>query len=1434
MSRIVISDDRSLENLDIRFDHLLLGRDDLGYESENFIPLESMLDDIPRKFFPSLLISSSKENAVSMLTGDDELELFFLIILGRERSAELLDKLRALKDSMDPEKYRDFLIFLFLHSKTEKETILSEIRSLTLPGKDGILDLILAAYDHEPHEIKPLKGAEYLYATYFEALKAEQSKDYSRAFSLMLTLFEKSGYHPFIFEVLKFYIVQYDGISPEQIELFSSKVTESPLTVPFSDLKFIEFLYYFRNNLENKLEFAVSALAESTDSVFILNVIAPLLYKYKKWHLIGKFYKLSAKKTTGPERTKYLELLADIYENKLDMPDFATEIHKNIVEDDPMSCSVSLSRVLSVYEENGMWSELFNLYNHLSGREEDETLKAYYFYKAGDVLHRELGKSAEAREYLEKSLAIKHSFEVVRTLSEIYLKMHDYDAYIKTLLRELEFSLEASERIRVLNIIAETYMNSKKDFISAQKYLLNILDIAPDHLPTIKKLGKIYYQTKSWKNLTEINFKEIDLTKDLVDTVNLYYRNGSIFFKELGDLERATECFMEILEIEPDHIPTLLYLEKIYLRKRDINNLIILYKRLLEQSHTDSETRQYYLTRLGIIYRDNNMANEAIDVFRTVLKMFPENIMAKENLRMLEGKPDFSESNTGDYIEKDLELFSDLIKNKDHSYITGQYLLKKEPSLWKYLYFIRKDSRSDMEKPQKPGHDEQFVISLLEQNYSIDNLIKNSSKKVALMLLCEKYLEEGYFRGIQTILKYYLKYEPENKRKIWSLFFRGYDNPELKEEFENILLSDSDQSQIEVVRDVLEKIYIKEGDYSTILFLRNLFIKKSADPRKKCDLIDSTIELVRENIGTEQLLELYKLRYNCTPEEEICGYREVYEKFLKSIGKSDMLTNIYELEWSKNRDTCTGRKCFDHYVSTGNSEKAIQMARDILSSNWDLSLFIKLIELLKNSGDINLAISDVTARIDNSPEDVKEQLKNLLLDLNLEAGYTHNALDLFNKTQYSDNLDRFQKGMKLANLMNGGRPDENSITLVRSLVTSNTDQAVEKLKFLFNSGRDLYEQDFQSFNSYNEILVAFDGSLPEEHKDRILKHFAEMNDIEAKKILINIYIKDGDEENAVKLIDSINPDPVSKTVFLSKLAWKNGEYQKEKELLKKILFTAVAKKEIYPLKRLSILEKDNRRLQFFLESVMKISGLCDKTDEELYPRIFAIDRRQIFEFMNFTQTELLLKEYLHITSFGIRDETKIPGKPLNSNSHRELLNLIEYIKLSANFDDLTGVFDDKLEKPFEIVQAKLPCICFGPSALKMNIRELKFKVIRNAFLLSCGMRGVVERESAGILAETIMAPMKLEGKEKVRFIKNIRPNFQNRLLDLVNKLENTDRETVTAFIEKLHDASFYHTFSLVPDIQEALDFTGSDMEHIAAPDSAFSKTAEFINNFFFQ
>jgi len=1433
MSRIVISDDKSLENLDIKFDHLLANQNELSVEKGKFASLEKLMDNIPQDFFPAVLISGSKEKALSCLEGKDELELLFMIMLaGDGREDELLSKLRDLKPQMEKLRYRDFLNFLFLHAKDNRQPIIDEIKELD-GQKDGITSLLISAYSDELQEVSPGNAFESICAGLFEAVKAEKQGEIKKAFGLMLQIFEKSGYHSFIYEVLKFYIVQYNDIDIDQITAFTNKVTQSPLTVSFSSLKFVEFLYYFRNKVTDKLESSVSALAESTDSLFILNVIAPLLYSFEKWHLIGKYYKLSAKKTTGPERTKYLELLADIYENKLDMPDFATEIHKNIVEDDPMSCSVSLSRVLSVYEENGMWKDLYNLYQHLSDREEDNSLKAYYLYKAGDVLHRELKRSADARDLLEKSLALKHSFEVVRTLSEIYLKMHYYDAYLSTLLKELEFCEEPSERIRILNIIAETFMTHKKDYISAEKYLLNILEINENHLSTIKKLGKIYYQTRSWKKLTDINFREIDLTKDLTDIVNLYYRTGSIFFRELGDMARSKECFMEILEIKIDHIPSLLYLEKIYLRERDISNLIILYRQLLEASHTDSETRQYYLTRLGIIYRDNDMEKEALEIFRKIIEMFPENIMAKENLRMIEGKPDFSLNNKGNFVERDLQLFADLIKSGDASFIADQYLMRNENSLWKYLYFFRKDGKKFEPVSEKLGSEEQFAVSLLSGKYFINDLVKNSSRKTALMLLVEKYLEEGHYKGIATVLKYYLKFEPSDKRSIWTLFFKGRDNPELKEEFEDMLLNGADFNYMDIVRDILEKIYEKEKDYSTILFLRITFAKKIADEKSRCDFIDKTVKEFSDYIDVENFIDLYRLRYKSTSKEEKASYLEKYSSYLKLIERESLLIPVYEEMWKESGEIDKGTRFLDLLFEQGDTQRAFDVSKELLNKEWNYALFIRMIRILEADDDLDPAISEVKKNLETQKEEeTVEKLCSILFDMYLKAGYSQNAVELFHSRDFSDPNKRFSEGLKVAEILKQNGYENDSVKLVKKLIPQNEDQAILKLKFQNECGVEITEADFLGIESYSALAKAFNGDMPEKIKFSAAEQFAGKGDKEAMEIHIAMLLQNGKTDEVEGMISKFPKDSFAKKIFRSRVLKREEKFDEEAELLKEMLFESILKGEVYTVERLAELKKGNIRLKCFLDSVLEKMGKESNFDEKLFSRIFSLKKEVILKRAGFSQREKDILEYASIIAIGKRDDVRNPGRPFAGNSQRNLLRMIEEIRLSIGDEGVDGVWNDTQEEPFKVVQSKMTVIVFGPKSLEIMPLELRYKIIQKIFLHNNGVINTENEEAMTQSAENIYNTFEFSGREKVKFIKSVRSNLQGRLLELFNSLENVKLAEIEDYMKKTYAASVFQAFSLIPDIRIQLEKYDCSLDKLEDESSQLTWLPDFVNKSF--
>ena len=1023
MEKIVIRDDSTLENMRVNFRHLLPGSEKIAAKLASFKPLESLTGHIPENFFPAALTSRSVEEALETLQGNDELELFFMILLSgdaprqhgdapRHVSTDLFEKLKAVKDSISSENYMNLLVFM-LAKFGNADGITAEIRE-NLTETDPVAEMLLSFYDDSPREIAETASAESLCASFFEAIKAEKSGDYSKAFSLMLKVFKNSGLHPFIFEILKFYIMQYSGISSENISEFTKTVTESPLAVSFTTVKFVEFCYYYKNSIEDKLEETVSTLAENTDSVFILNIIAPVLYKYKKWDLVGKFYKQSSKKTIGAEKTMYLELLADIYENKLEIPDFAAEIYRNIAEEDPLNCTFALSKAAEIYEENESWEKLADLYSLIAEREAEAVFQAAFFSKTGEIFLRRLNNPVKAAEYFEKSLAAKYSFETARMLAGLCIGAKNYDRCIEILTTELENASEKEEKIRILKKLADCRTVHGDEIEESEKYLLKILEIDPKNLDAVKKLGLVYSAAKNWEKLTETNFKEIDLSRNINEIASLYYKNGVIFYENLKDMTRATECFRELLDIIPDHLPTLLYLERIYSQTKDAAGTNLVVSQIAELTENpQSKTALSYQTRHAIILRDSGKTKTAGKIFSEILKTHPENIVAKENLRMAEGKADFTniETESIGYNEYNFELFMEYIKQNNSSMMTDEILKRESSSFWKNLYFLYKEGRIESSEIDYDDR-ERFIISLFDKDFSVNILVKNSTKKIALMFLAGEYIKTGFFAGLATTLDFYLKFEPKNKRKIWSLFFKGCENPNLQEDLEELFTTAEDKHSFKIIQEILEHIYIKNKDIDTFIFTRNIVLQKIDDDKEKCRFIDETITLAGENISKDKLMDLYRKRIKFTNSEDLKSFLEIPKNLERYV---DML------------------------ISEGKYEEADDSIRKFVSDPFEQALFFSK-----------------TALRQNDPAKENELLKPLMFEaISRKAAYPLRRLLELNKND-------LRLSLFIAKLL--------------EFIGEKIDQQIDPFPRIFSLGKEKVFE-FAGFTEKDELLAEFTGII---------------------------------------------------------------------------------------------------------------------------------------------------------------------------------------------------------------------------------------------------------------------------------------------------------------------------------------------------------------------
>ncbi|MBQ4437811.1 tetratricopeptide repeat protein [bacterium] len=1320
MEKIVIANDSTLENVRLNFRHILPKSEEIEEKRGSFKPLETLSGKVPENFFPAALTSMSTAEALKTLTGNDELELFFTLLLSNPSEYGLFEKLKSASSSISKENYLKLLIFLLIKTGFANDELIDEIKK-HLTESDSVTDLILSFYDKAPHEITDTSSMESLCASFFEAVKAEKAGDYGKAFTLMLKVFEESDLHPFIFEILKFYIMQYSGISPEDIAAFTKKVTESSLAVSFTTVKFVEFCYYYKNNIEDKLEETVSVLAENTDSVFILNIIAPILYKYRKWHLVGKFYKLSSKKALGAEKTMYLELLADIYENKLELPDFAAEIYRNIAEEDPVNCTFSLSKAAAIYEENGSWEKLASLYSMVAERENNTANQALFFYKTGEIFKTRLNDHDKAVEYFEKSIAARYSSEAARALAELSFAAKNYDRYIELLEYELKSAFEDSEQIKILEKLSDCCINNTGDLVKAEGYLTQILDIAPKNLTAVKKLGKIYYRTKNWEKLTEINFKEIDISKDLAEIANLYYKNGVIFYENIKDLTRATECFRELLEIEPEHLPALFYLEKIFAKTKDAAGSNLVVSQIADMTRSEkSKISLSYLTKLAMILRETGKTKKANEIFSEILKLYPENITAKENLRMSEGKADFAniETKLVDYNDYDFGLFIEYIKQNNSSLMTDEILKHEDQSFWKELYFLYKEG--SFEKSETPyGDKEKFVLSLFKKDFSIDILVKNSTRHTALMFLVGEYIKAGFFEGISIILDYYLKFAPKNKRKIWSLFFKGCGNPTLQDDLEELLTTAEDNRTYDIVKEILEHIYIKNKDFDTLLFLRNVTFQRIEDNREKCRFIDETISLAGESIAPYKLIDLYRNRINFTDYENLDDFLKIYEPALSEIGANSILVPIYEKKWDKEKETVSGEKLLNIYITKKDWKNAGKIAEELFKNDKTTTSLERYVSILKESGDNETALKTMKTELSATKDEAqKNRLKEMLFEILTETGNMEEAAEFF-----------------------ADSPEERAKT-----------------------------------------------------EEKIREYIAEEN-FDAAEKATNVFITEN----------------LKKQVLLSLSAKGRNDTEKENALLKSILFEAVAKKDPYPLQRLAELNRDKRQFTLFLDKTLDFIGENDEKPTDHFPNFFALEKEKVFEFAGFSEKERYLREFVQIIS-SMPDKTKIKAKPLHTNNHRILTQLIEYIKLLCNFDELEGLWDEESQTPVKAVLSQVPYIVFGPDSLKTDFEKLKFMTLKESFLLSCGLDNTSPET-----AEKILTTLQGAVKEKIKFARSIRPKLQNRALELVRFLENTDESEIKSYLEKLSEASLWHAFYLDPEIEETKDNP---------------KTEEFINRYF--
>ncbi len=175
-----------------------------------------------------------------------------------------------------------------------------------------------------------------------------------------------------------------------------------------------------------------------------------------------------------------------------------------------------------------------------------------------EILQRPENAIAVYRQVLELDA---EDLESLEKLVELYLRLERWADLLEVYTQKADIVGDFDEKKRIYVEMGAVYEREVGDVDKAIDTYQRILEIDPEDLSAIGRLDALYQQTENWQELLSVLEREADLAADPNEVISYRYRIAELWHRRLDDPERAVDIYRDILDVLPEHPPTLAALE---------------------------------------------------------------------------------------------------------------------------------------------------------------------------------------------------------------------------------------------------------------------------------------------------------------------------------------------------------------------------------------------------------------------------------------------------------------------------------------------------------------------------------------------------------------------------------------------------------------------------------------------------------------------------------------------------------------------------------------------------------------------------------------------------------------------------------------------------------------------------------------------------------
>lgn len=333
--------------------------------------------------------------------------------------------------------------------------------------------------------------------------------------------------------------------------------------------------------------------------------------------------------------------LALVYEQNLERPDTAIEIHASVLEQDLENeaavealerlfenpdLAPSVAPILQpYYEGRGDWQRLVDVYGVREEAASDVREKVDWHYRIA-ALYEQQGQQPELAfsQYEAAAHLEPGSEETLAELLRLADTLDNHGELILFLQSIVEDIPSVERRIATHRTIALLARDKTHDLDGAEKQFRAILDIDPADMPATDALIALYRDKQDHASLVEMLLRKAPMAGvDVAARNGLYAEAGRIAADTLGQPEQAIEIFETLHQLDPAGGVGLDNLEALYERVEDWDNLVRVYREKIDRAEAVAD-KKHYASLMGMVQAERlESPDDAIATWHQILGWDP-------------------------------------------------------------------------------------------------------------------------------------------------------------------------------------------------------------------------------------------------------------------------------------------------------------------------------------------------------------------------------------------------------------------------------------------------------------------------------------------------------------------------------------------------------------------------------------------------------------------------------------------------------------------------------------------------------------------------------------------------------------------------------------------------------------------------------------------